>query len=105
MSDPSLDGARRGFITGGSWCVDRNKLIAFWPEEDSICEILSEERRNGGSGSNLAIDMKKLTHSLVKLVLPAATAKATPVRGTCGFGCGVNGVLSARTADGRRPCC
>lgn len=60
MSDPSLDGARRGFITGGSWCVDRNKLIEFWPEEDSISEILSEERRNGGSGSNLAIDMKKL---------------------------------------------
>jgi hypothetical protein len=52
-----------------------------------------------------AIDMKKLTHSLVKLVLPAATAKATPVRGTCGFGCGTDGVLSARTADGRRPCC
>jgi len=51
---------RRGFITGGSWCVDRNKLIEFWPEEDSICEILSEERRNGGSGSNFAIDMKKL---------------------------------------------
>jgi sugar/nucleoside kinase (ribokinase family) len=51
---------RRGFITGGSWCVDRNKLIEFWPEEDSISEILSEERRNGGSGSNLAIDMKKL---------------------------------------------
>jgi sugar/nucleoside kinase (ribokinase family) len=51
---------RRGFITGGSWCVDRNKLIEFWPNEDSICEILSEERRNGGSGSNLAIDMKKL---------------------------------------------
>jgi sugar/nucleoside kinase (ribokinase family) len=53
-------GGRRGFITGGSWCVDRNKLIEFWPEEDSICEILSEERRNGGSGSNFAIDMKKL---------------------------------------------
>jgi sugar/nucleoside kinase (ribokinase family) len=54
------EGGRRGFITGGSWCVDRNKLIEFWPEEDSISEILSEERRNGGSGSNLAIDMKKL---------------------------------------------
>jgi sugar/nucleoside kinase (ribokinase family) len=51
---------RRGFITGGSWCVDRNKLIEFWPEEDGICEILSEDRRNGGSGSNLAIDMRKL---------------------------------------------
>ena len=38
-------GSRRGFITGGSWCVDRNKLIEFWPEEDSICEILSAGRR------------------------------------------------------------
>ncbi|WP_395016377.1 carbohydrate kinase family protein [Dongia sp.] len=60
MSTASNGAERRGFITGGSWCVDRNKLIEFWPEEDSICEILSEERRNGGSGSNLAIDMKKL---------------------------------------------
>lgn len=51
---------RRGFITAGTWCVDRNKLIDFWPEEDGICHILSEERRNGGSGSNLAIDMKRL---------------------------------------------
>ena len=55
---------RRGFITAGTWCVDRNKLIEFWPEEDSICNILSEERRNGGSGSNLAIDMKKLDPSM-----------------------------------------
>ncbi|GAA3285621.1 MULTISPECIES: hypothetical protein [Dactylosporangium] len=49
--------------------------------------------------------MKKLTHSLLKLVVPTADAKATPVRGTCGFGCGTAGILSARTADGRRPCC
>lgn len=60
MTSAADGSGRRGFITGGSWCVDRNKLIEFWPEEDSICEILSEERRNGGSGSNLAIDMKKL---------------------------------------------
>ncbi len=57
---PAAASGRRGFITGGSWCVDRNKLIEFWPEEDGISEILSEDRRNGGSGSNLAIDMKKL---------------------------------------------
>jgi len=60
LSSATNGAQRRGFITGGSWCVDRNKLIEFWPNEDSICEILSEERRNGGSGSNLAIDMKKL---------------------------------------------
>jgi sugar/nucleoside kinase (ribokinase family) len=56
----SQSSGRRGFITGGTWCVDRNKLIDFWPEENGICHILSEERRNGGSGSNLAIDMRKL---------------------------------------------
>jgi hypothetical protein len=50
--------------------------------------------------------MKKLTRSLVKLILPEATAKASPVRGTCLFGCGSNGVWDAvRTADGKRPCC
>jgi sugar/nucleoside kinase (ribokinase family) len=51
---------RNGFVTGGTWCVDRNKLVTHWPGEDSIAEILSIETRNGGSASNLAIDMKRL---------------------------------------------
>lgn len=50
--------------------------------------------------------MNKLAQSLVKLVLPQATAKAAPVRGTCGFGCGSLGIYNvSRTADGKRPCC
>ncbi|HJT12288.1 MAG TPA: carbohydrate kinase family protein, partial [Dongiaceae bacterium] len=52
--------ARRGFVTGGTWCVDLNKMIDFWPPEDSIAEIHQIDVRGGGSGSNLAIDMKKL---------------------------------------------
>ena len=59
-----MNQGRRGFITGGTWCADRNKLIEFWPEEDGVCDILSEERRNGGSGSNFAIDMRKLDPTL-----------------------------------------
>ena len=51
---------RRGFVTGGTWCVDLNKMIDYWPPEDSIAEIRSIDMRGGGSGSNLAIDMKKL---------------------------------------------
>ena len=51
---------RRGFITGGTWCVDLNKMIDFWPPEDSIAEIHEIDLRGGGSASNLAIDMKKL---------------------------------------------
>lgn len=52
--------ARRGIITGGTWCVDNNRLIDFWPEEDGIVEILSQERAGGGSGCNLAVDIRHL---------------------------------------------
>ena len=52
--------ARRGFVTGGTWCVDLNKMIDFWPPEDSIAEIHEIDLKGGGSASNLAIDMKKL---------------------------------------------
>ena len=55
-----MAGARRGFVTGGTWCVDLNKMIDFWPPEDSIAEIHEIDLRGGGSASNLAIDMKKL---------------------------------------------
>ncbi len=51
---------RNGFVTGGTWCVDRNKLVTRWPAEDGIAEILSIETGNGGSASNLAIDIKRL---------------------------------------------
>jgi sugar/nucleoside kinase (ribokinase family) len=51
---------RRGFITGGTWCVDLNKMIDFWPPEDSIAEIREIDLKGGGSGSNLAIDIKKI---------------------------------------------
>jgi sugar/nucleoside kinase (ribokinase family) len=53
-------GTRRGFVTGGTWCVDLNKLVDFWPPEDSIAEIHDIALRGGGSASNLAIDIKKL---------------------------------------------
>lgn len=56
--------ARRGVITGGTWCLDRNKMIDRWPSEDQVAEILSEEARGGGSGCNLAVDMRKLDPTL-----------------------------------------
>ena len=52
--------ARRGFVTAGTWCVDNNKLIAAWPEEDTASEVLAIDRQGGGSACNLAIDMKRL---------------------------------------------
>ncbi|MBV9635079.1 MAG: carbohydrate kinase family protein [Methylobacteriaceae bacterium] len=55
---------RRGIITGGTWCLDRNKIVDFWPPEDAVSEVLSEEARGGGSACNLATDIKKLDPAL-----------------------------------------
>lgn len=52
--------SRRGIVTGGTWCVDDNKVLTHWPEEDGMAEVLSVERHGGGSGCNLAIDIKRL---------------------------------------------
>jgi sugar/nucleoside kinase (ribokinase family) len=52
--------SRRGIVTGGTWCVDRNKLVDRWPSEDELAVILSEESRGGGSACNLAVDIRKL---------------------------------------------
>jgi sugar/nucleoside kinase (ribokinase family) len=55
---------RRGFVTGGTWCVDINKIVSHWPKEDGLAEYLGEERANGGSGSNFALDMRQLDPSM-----------------------------------------
>jgi len=51
---------RRGVATTGTWCVDYNKSIAEWPAEDTTNEILAMDRQGGGSGCNMAIDLKRL---------------------------------------------
>ena len=53
-------GERRGIATAGTWCVDFNKSIAVWPAEDTTNEVLAMDRHGGGSGCNLAIDLKRL---------------------------------------------
>jgi sugar/nucleoside kinase (ribokinase family) len=55
---------RRGILTGGTWCVDHNKLVDFWPGEDGLTEIRSMTLGGGGSGHNLAVDIRKLDPSL-----------------------------------------
>lgn len=52
--------ARRGVLTAGTWCADHNKVVEVWPLENEVVEILSEDVRGGGSGCNLAIDLKRL---------------------------------------------
>jgi sugar/nucleoside kinase (ribokinase family) len=55
---------RQGFVTAGTWCVDYNKLISAWPAEDTATEVLAVDRQGGGSGHNMALDLKRLDLSL-----------------------------------------
>lgn len=55
-----MTSTRKGFVTGGTWCVDYNMTIARWPHEDSSTRILSSDPRGGGSGCNFAVDMSRL---------------------------------------------
>lgn len=58
-----MTNSRRGIVTGGTWCVDRNRAIDAWPHEDGVAEILAAEIYGGGSACNLALDIKKLDPS------------------------------------------
>ena len=51
---------RRGVLSAGTFCVDFNKSIARWPAEDTSNEVLAIDRQGGGSGFNMAIDLKRL---------------------------------------------
>jgi sugar/nucleoside kinase (ribokinase family) len=53
-------GERRGVLSAGTWCVDFNKSIARWPEEDTSNEVLAIDRQGGGAGFNMALDLKRL---------------------------------------------
>src|SRR5579871_1270611 len=63
---------RRGVITGGTWCVDRNFLVDRWPGLNGRADILDAKIGGGGSGCNMAIDLRKLDPDL-----PVATIALT----------------------------
>ncbi len=51
---------RRGIICGGSFCVDHNKQINRWPEQETVAIIHGEDASGGGSSHNLSVGLKKL---------------------------------------------
>lgn len=55
-----MQAGARGFVTGGTWCVDRNKLVEYWPEEDGLVRIIAVEQAGGGSACNFAVAMRRL---------------------------------------------
>ena len=56
--------ARRGFLTAGCWCLDRNITVPYWPGEDVNVTVSAQSRAGGGPGCNLALDIRRLDPSL-----------------------------------------
>ncbi|MCB1355515.1 MAG: carbohydrate kinase family protein [Maritimibacter sp.] len=57
-------GDRIGFLTAGTFCLDRNITVDAWPEEDRVTTVRAVERAGGGSACNFAIDLRKLDPSV-----------------------------------------
>ncbi|NNC80519.1 MAG: carbohydrate kinase family protein [Acidimicrobiales bacterium] len=55
-----MSGQRRGFVCGGSWALDRIKLIDHWPVEETLARITGTDQQGGGSAHNFGVDMRKL---------------------------------------------
>ena len=51
---------RTGFLTAGTFCLDRNITVDAWPEEDMVTTVRAVARAGGGSACNFAIDMRRL---------------------------------------------
>ncbi len=80
--------ARKGVLSAGTFCVDFNKSIARWPNEDTVTEVMRIDRQGGGSGYNMAIDLKRLD--------PAFPVEAMGVIGDDDFGRFLVGECEAR---------
>ena len=55
---------REGFLTAGTFCLDRNITVDAWPEEDMVTTARAVVRAGGGSACNFAVDMRKLDPSV-----------------------------------------
>ncbi|WP_051261255.1 carbohydrate kinase family protein [Desulfovibrio inopinatus] len=49
-----------GVICGGSWLVDKTKIIDRWPVEETVAVIEQATMQAGGPGMNLGINLKRL---------------------------------------------
>ncbi len=51
---------RRGFVTGGTWCLDYNLSLAEWPAVETASRILSNQRQGGGAACNFGVGLRRL---------------------------------------------
>lgn len=55
---------RHGFVTAGTWCVDRNIIVDQWPREDMAATVRDVRLAGGGSACNFGVDMRRLDPSV-----------------------------------------
>ncbi|SPF80657.1 carbohydrate kinase family protein [Pseudoprimorskyibacter insulae] len=77
---------RRGFLTAGTWCLDRNITVDQWRSEDMAAAVQRVDPAGGGSACNFAVDMRRLDGSI-------------PVATTGLVGAGENGDFLLTVAD------
>ncbi|MFZ7092761.1 carbohydrate kinase family protein [Primorskyibacter sp. 2E233] len=56
--------ARRGFLTAGTWVVDRNISVDHWPGEDMLATVQKMDPAGGGPACNLGCDIRRLDPSI-----------------------------------------
>jgi sugar/nucleoside kinase (ribokinase family) len=52
-------GGRRGILCAGNFIIDHVKAIDVWPREETLANILSDERGTGGSAYNVLVDLAR----------------------------------------------
>ncbi len=51
---------RRGILAAGTWLVDTIKLLDTFPEQERLCNVLSQTQANGGCPYNVLKDLHKM---------------------------------------------
>ena len=59
-----MSAERHGIISAGTWAHDRIKLVDTWPQEEHLAKIIATDMQGGGSGHNLAVDMRRLDSTI-----------------------------------------
>ena len=54
-----MSNERRGVAGAGNWIIDRLYICDFWPQEETLANILSQERGTGGAPYNCLLDIAR----------------------------------------------
>lgn len=55
-----IPSGKSGLLAAGNWIADTTKLIDVYPSQDTLANILGQERNNGGGAYNVLVDLARL---------------------------------------------